>query len=472
MMKRATRRPRRQQSRSFAACAWWLLGGCLLAPACIAVENPTGSASAPGVVNADQDPALQPSVLLPRWPRPLPPQRAWVPGDRPANVAALVTDFERLCDRVVAAARMPGLAAAMVKDGKVISVRGVGVRDVRTGASTSSDTVFRLASLSKAFASTTAGVLVERGELGWDDPVREFVPAFELANADDTQRITLRDLLSHRTGLPANSLDRVVEAGTGYVDLRRQLHGVQGLCPVGECYAYQNVAFSAAGDIIYATTGTFYSDWVGRLLLQPLGMRTASLGLDAIESVSDWAPPHVRRGNGFAALRPLPTYYRLAPAAGVNASAHDMGEWLLAQLGHRPDVLPRAVLDVTQSPQVRSPYELRSSQWRRTRMRDAWYGLGWRVVDYSGHRLVWHAGAVQGYRAFIALLPDHDFGFVVLWNSETGVPIGLMPTVLDRYLGLPSEDWLQLDQVERQSRAAPPRARAKSRSAVRGKARR
>ncbi len=457
---------------TITVCASWFVLGCVLAPACIAAGAPAAARHEPVTVIADQDPALQPSVLLPRWPRPLPPQRAWVPGDRPANVAALASDFERLCDRVVAAARMPGLAAAMVKDGKVISVRGVGVRDVRTGAPTSADTVFRLASLSKAFASTTSGVLVERGELGWDDPIREFVPAFELADPNDTQRITLRDLLSHRTGLPANSLDRVVESGTGYDDVRRQLRGVRSLCPAGDCYAYQNVAFSAAGDIIYASTGTFYSEWVEKLLLQPLGMRTASLGLDAIEAAGDWAPPHVRRGNGFAALRPLPTYYRLAPAAGVNASARDMSAWLLAQLGHRPDVLPRALLDVTQAPQVRSPYELRSSQWRRMRMRDAWYGLGWRVVDYSGHRLVWHAGAVQGYRAFIALLPDHDFGFAVLWNSETGVPIGLMPTMLDRYLGLSSEDWLQLDQVERQARPAAPKSRTKSRSVVRPKARR
>ncbi len=403
----------------------------------------------------------QPSVLLPRTPRPMPPLRPWVPGDRDSNVARMTTEFEALCDRVLAAARLPAMAAAMVKDGKVLSARGIGVTDTTLRAPAGADTVFRLASLSKAFASTTSGLLVERGAIGWDDPVREFVPAFELRNTLDTERLTLRDVLSHRTGLPANSLDRVVEANVEYPELVRQLRGLTGECSVGSCYTYQNVAFSASGDLIYASTGERYSRWVKELLFDPLGMRNASIGLEALERASDWARPHVRRGSGFTPVHPKPTYYRLPPAAGVNASARDMGPWLLAQLGHAPETLSRNVLDTIQSPHVQSPYERQGSAWRRGRIVDAWYALGWRVVDYSGHRLVWHAGAVQGYRAMIALLPDHDFGMVLMWNAESPVPAGLMPTMLDRYLGLPATDWLQLDRVERAN--APPRKSVRNR---------
>jgi len=344
----------------------------------------------------------------------------------------------------------------------VISLRGIGVGDTTTRAPVGPDTVFRLASLSKTFAATTAGLLVERGQLGWDDPVREFLPSFALKDTSGTARLTLRDLLSHRTGLPANALDRVVEANVLYPDLIRQLATVTSICTVGNCYAYQNVAFSTSGDLIYAATGDFYSQWGGRLLFEPLGMRNASFGLDAIESSADWARPHVRRGTAYVPVSPKPTYYRLTPAAGVNASARDMGIWLQAQLGHRPEVLSRAVLDAIQSPQVQSPYERFGSPWRRQRIWDAWYGLGWRVFDYAGHRLVWHAGAVQGYRAIIALLPDHDFGMVLMWNADSSVPTGILPTTLDRYLGLPVVDWLQLDKVEQQQIRPTPRARSKS----------
>ena len=441
-------------------CAWWI--GVL---ATLTLQVPFVVNAQVGVPTAAPplvEPAVMPSILLPRATRLMPPQRAWVPGDRAVNVATITAEFEALCDRVLTVARVPALGAALVKDGKVLSVRGIGVTDVGTRQPAGPDTVFRVASLSKAFAATTSGLLVERGQLGWDDPVREFVPAFELKDSLGTERLTLRDVLSHRTGLPANSLDRVVEAGVDYPDLVKQLRTVTGDCAVGSCYAYQNVAFSASGDLIYAATGDFYSEWAERLMFAPLGMRSATFGLDALETSSDWARPHIRHGVGFATVSPKPTYYRLTPAAGVNASARDMSAWLLAQLGHRPEVVSRAVLDSIQSPQVHSPYERYGSQWRRQRIADAWYGLGWRVVDYQGHRLVWHAGAVQGYRAVIALLPDHDFGMVLLWNAETPVPTGLMPTLLDRYLGLPAVDWLQLDTVERQQLRPAPHTRSRS----------
>ena len=132
----------------------------------------------------------------------------------------------------------------------------------------------------------------------------------------------------------------------------------------------------------------------------------------------------------------------MPPAAGVNASINDMALWLIAQMGHRPDVLPPAVLDAIQTPQVATPGELRSSAWRRERVRAAYYGLGWRIYDYAGHTLVYHAGAVQGYRGIMAFLPEQDIGLVILWNSESTMPTALLPTTLDRALGLPRREWI------------------------------
>jgi beta-lactamase class C len=173
-------------------------------------------------------------------------------------------------------------------------------------------------------------------------------------------------------------------------------------------------------------------------------MNDASLGLAGIESAPHWARPHVRSRNGWVAIKPKPTYYRLAPAAGVNASISDMAQWLLAHTGHRPDVLPAPLLATLHAPVVSTPGEMRSG-WRRDRLNTASYALGWRVFDYSGEEVVFHAGAVQGYRGMTALLPGRDLGIAILWNSESSLPSGMLPTIIDRALGLPTERWLDVD---------------------------
>jgi beta-lactamase class C len=153
----------------------------------------------------------------------------------------------------------------------------------------------------------------------------------------------------------------------------------------------------------------------------------------------------VRRGTGWAAVQPKDSYYHVAPAAGVNSSIHDMALWLIAQMGHRPDVLSASLLNEIHTPQVITPGEMRGAPWRRARLTNAYYALGWRVFNYNGHTLVFHGGAVQGYRGLIAFLPDEDVGMVVLWNSESAAPSGLLPSLMDRVLGLPTVDWLGVD---------------------------
>jgi beta-lactamase class C len=135
----------------------------------------------------------------------------------------------------------------------------------------------------------------------------------------------------------------------------------------------------------------------------------------------------------------------VAPAAGVNASASDMAQWLLAQSGHRPDVLPAPLLATLHAPVVATPGETRGSSWRRQRLNAAGYGIGWRIYDYAGHRVIFHGGAVQGYRGAIALLPQRDLGVAILWNGESSLPSGLLPTILDRAIGLPAQRWLDVD---------------------------
>lgn len=388
--------------------------------------------------------------------------RPVVPGADAARFARILADFERETDRVMQTGLVVGLGVAVVHRGEMASVRGLGVGDAVRRTPVDEHTVFRLASLSKGFASTTLALLVRDGYVEWDEPVQDLVPMFELSDSRAASKVTLRDVLSHRMGLPYNALDRVLEANEEYPTLVYRLRELPLTCAPGDCYAYQNIAYSLAGDVAFAATGRFYSFEVERRLFHPLGMANSTFGRDALEASGDYARPHVRNAKGFVPLRPKETYYRVMPAAGANASAHDMALWMLAQLGHRPDVLPLEVLAELHAPEVATPGEIRSIPWRRERVREAQYALGFRVYDYAGHRMIFHGGAVQGYRAAMALLPDHDFGVMLVWNNESAVPSGLLPTLLDRYLGLAPTDWLGLDRLARAPATRKPPAQRKA----------
>ncbi|CBA16683.1 putative beta-lactamase protein [Xanthomonas albilineans GPE PC73] len=355
-----------------------------------------------------------------------------------------VASLEKIAEQLTYGERVPGLAMAIVHNGEVLSARGYGVTDVNHPQPVDAHTVFRLASLSKAFAGTMTGLLVNDGILRWDSKVVDYVPGFQLSDPAATHQLNVADLLSHRVGLTFNAYDGDVESNVDYYTLSHKLAYAPLKCAPGACYAYQNVAFSLIGDVVFAASGTFYEQLVERRIFKPLGMNDASLGLAGIQSSPRWAHPHVRNRNGWVSLMPKPNYYRLAPAAGVNASISDMAQWLIAQTGHRPDVLPAPLLATLHAPLIPTPGEMRSG-WRHARVNSASYALGWRVLDYSGHQVMFHAGAVQGYRGLIALLPERDLGVVILWNGESGLPSGLLPTVIDRAIGLPAQRWLDID---------------------------
>ncbi len=355
--------------------------------------------------------------------------------------------FEAMAQELVANQRVPGMAMAVVQGGQILSARGYGITDVRNAEPIDSHTVFRLASLSKAFAGTVTGLLVNEGALRWDTHVADYMPSLQFSNPSAARELTVAEVLSHRVGLTHNTYDRDLEGNADYNSLVQRLAYAPMQCAPGECYGYQNIAFSLIGDVVFGASGQFYSEAVSRRIFKPLGMNDASYGLEGIEASPRWARPHVRAGGGWTSLTPKPSYYRVAPAAGVNASISDMAQWLLAQGGHRPDVLPAPLLATLHAPLVSTPTEMRggASSWRRQRLYDAGYAIGWRVYDYAGHRLVFHAGAVQGYRGMVALLPERDLGVAILWNSESALPSGLLPTILDRAIGLPAQRWLDVD---------------------------
>lgn len=355
--------------------------------------------------------------------------------------------FEIMAQEIVANQRVPGMAMTIVQNGVVLSERGYGITDVNNAEPVDNHTVFRLASLSKAFAGTVSGMLVNEGRMRWDTHITDYMPSLQLSSPGAAQQLTVAQVLSHQVGLGKNTYDRDLEQNVDYNTLVQRLSYAPMQCQPGQCYGYQNVAFSLIGDVVFGVTGEFYGETVSKKIFKPLGMNDASYGLEGISASSRWAKPHVRAGGGWRSITPKPTYYRVAPAAGVNASISDMSQWLLAHTGYRPDVLSAPLLATLHAPIISTPTEMRGGggSWRRQRLYDAGYGIGWRVYNYAGHNVVFHAGLVQGYRGMMAIVPEKNLGIAILWNGESSLPVGMLPTILDRAFGLSGQQWLDVD---------------------------
>ena len=361
------------------------------------------------------------------------------------RIQRIAAQTQARAQRVLDKSGIPGLALAIVHGDQIVLAEGFGVTERGKNETVTGQTAFRIASLSKGFAGTLSGILVEQGALRWDTPVQQQLPGFEVGNSPESSRLTVQDVLSHQLGLGMHALDRELEADQSFPELSQMIASAPLRCQPGECYSYQNVAFSLIGDICFAVTGSFYTELVQKRLFTPLQMHNASFGRENLESSKSWARPHVRAGRSWRAVRPKENYYRVPPAAGINASVEDLGKRMIAQLGHRQETVSKSVLSQIQTPRVRTNDQLRGALWRRDRLIDAHYGLGWRVYRYGNEKMVYHAGAVQGYRALTAMMPNRDVGIVLLWNSESAAPSGLMPEFMDAVLGLPARDWTGID---------------------------
>ncbi len=379
-----------------------------------------------------------------------------------ARIEKTLADYKRWLNLVEQRDAVAGLATAVVIDDKVVFEGTIGYANAATREPVTPTTSFRLASLSKAFATALTGLLVDDGKLNWDTRLINVLPYFKLKDMQAADQATVSDILGQKLGLPRNTFDKMLESDVSYQELVRKLDEVDMTCGVGECYGYQNIAFSIIGDVVLARTGDFFYHQVDKRLFYPLGMTTASYGRAGLESSKSWARPHRASGHGWVPFEPNETYYRVAPAAGVNASLRDMEKWLIAQMGGRQDVLPTSLLDVQHAPGVTTPSELHATSWRRARLTDAHYALGWRVYKYAGETLIYHAGAVAGYRTMIGFFPKYHVGVVTLWNSTGPTPSGLMPMVFDDLLGLPHVDWAQIESDAKKP-AAPQRKHRKAR---------
>jgi beta-lactamase class C len=343
-----------------------------------------------------------------------------LPAAGQASGGPAIADIDRDFRRLLEAERVPGAAWAVVRDGRIVHAAGHGVRALNDQRPVTPDTVFRVASVSKTFAAQIAGQLVTEGALHWNDPIQRYVPEFTLARPAHARQLTLEHLLGQSAGIVPNAYDNMLNAGRSLEDILPKFGEVEPMCAPGECYSYQNVLFSLVEPAIESATGRRYADLVRERLFEPLDMRQASVGFDGYRGSANRATPHVKVNRWrWAPTSVNENYYRVAPAAGVNASALDLGHWLAAHMGHRPDVIaPELVRELTRK-RVHTARELRRKDWRDF-LTDAHYGLGWRIYTVDGQELITHSGWVRGFVAQVAWSPAHDTGLALLLNAESG----------------------------------------------------
>lgn len=331
---------------------------------------------------------------------------------------AFVAQFENYVAKRIAP-YVPGVAVAIIADGEIKSLQTFGVRRAGTREKMTPDTVFRLASVSKPVAATAVALMVKDGQLSWETRVTEELPDVKFKSNKYANQITLRHLLSQSVGLPTHTNSSLIEAGMSYTEAVRRLRFANFVCAPGKCYAYQNITYNLAGDMVSTEYGKPFETFVDDKLFQPLGMESASFGLASYLGSPNRATPHIASGKRWIPTNVTANYYRMPSAAGVNASIVDMSHFVLAQLGKYPDVLPESTLDEIQS-RITKNSPAQSHYGSAKGVGNTAYGLGWRVFDYGRYKnFVHHGGWVKGFRSEVVFNRELGIGMVMLTNSET-----------------------------------------------------
>lgn len=316
--------------------------------------------------------------------------------------------------------KIPGGVYVIVQGDKIVRVGAYGVRAVGSKAKVDANTIFRLASVSKTFAGGLAAQVQHEGRFRWDDKVTRYVPGFSFRSGTMTSQLKIEHLMAQNAGVSANAFDDLIENNQTPAQILPKFQNINPRCQPGKCYGYQNVLFSLIETVLLKTTGMTYERLLEQRIFKPLQMHTASVGYSAFLANKNRAMPHTSTKRGWAETKVLPSYYRVNPAAGVNASAMDMGKWLIARLGHRPQVLSPAVLNDLHRPRVQTAENLQGRTFGAF-VDQAQYSLGLRVYQFGSHQLYHHGGLVKGYRTDLSYSVEKDLGIVVLVNAQSNI---------------------------------------------------
>lgn len=351
--------------------------------------------------------------------------------------------------RVLEAFAVPGAAVAIVKDGQVVLARGYGVRKLGEPAAVDAHTLFGIASNTKAFTATALGILVEEGKIEWDAPVVRYLPWFALSDPWVSRQLTVRDLLVHRSGLGLGAGDLLWWPASTYDrhEIAQRLRQIPLATSFRSAYAYDNVLYTVAGELIETVSGQRWEDFVTERILRKVGMTESSVTHAAAGLAGNVATTHAKVDGRLQIVAPFLSE-NTNPAGGINASATDMAKWLMVQLdsgrladGTRlfsPPTTRQLWTLVTPIPIGNFAPELAALQPNFNG-----YALGFHVLDYRGRKVVTHTGGLPGYVSRVTLVPDQRLGIVVLTNQESGAAFeAITYRILDHYLGAPVTDWL------------------------------
>lgn len=333
---------------------------------------------------------------------------------------------------------VPGLAVAVVHDNKILMSKGFGIGSLDTQQPVTEDTLFAIASNSKAFTAAALGILVDDGKLAWDDAVVKYLPEFQMPDPWVTREITVRDLLCHRSGMDTFSGD-LLWYDTNYTadEIVDRIRFLKPTSSFRSRYGYQNLMFIVAGKVIERVSGKTWAEFVQQRILDPTGMGRTTTSVTQLKD--NYALPHNRSGGGELRVLPLGNVDNSWGACGLNSSVNDLARWMLLQLaGGELDgkrVISEQRLQELWQPntvQSISPAMIAAEPSRNFQT----YGLGYALHDWHGRKVVSHSGGLDGMISQLAMIPSEKLGVVVLTNSESSASRFIRDRIIEYFLGV------------------------------------
>ena len=366
-----------------------------------------------------------------------------VPAAPPSDLDSYVANSMKAFD-------VPGMAVAIVKDGKILVAKGYGVRKLGEPTAVDEFTMFAIGSNTKAFTTAALATLVDAGKLAWDDRVYERLPGFVMYDPYASHEMTIRDLLTHRSGMGLGEGDLLFWPHTTYTrdEIIHKLRFMKPHTSFRSHYAYDNLLYMTAGQIIPAVTGTSWDNYIREHVFEPLGMKHSVVSNKDFKPGDDYATPHSRVEGKLQAVA-QEDLGNVGPAGAINSSAADMAKWVQLQLNHGKfadrdgQLFSERRSREMWCPQTILPPEDLSPAPSGLESNFADYALGWGLRDYHGRKLVGHTGGVAGFVSRVMLVPEENLGVVILTNAEEdGAFDAILYHVLDHYMQLPSTDWI------------------------------